>query len=100
MAGFKVVPVKALADGSLDLPDLKEKAQKHNDRLAAFMVCGPLLSLYDFVSHYQGYLSLHFWRLRGRHFGSMQDRSCQWWSGLPRRYSPFTLVLIRAYSYS
>lgn len=46
MAGFRVVPIKALADGSLDLPDLKEQAEKHKDRLAAFMVRGRLLSPY------------------------------------------------------
>lgn len=44
MAGLKVVPIKALSDGSLDLPDLKEKAQKHKDQLAAFMVRGHFLS--------------------------------------------------------
>ena len=38
MAGLKVVPVKSLADGSLDLEDLKAKAVKHKDNLAAFMV--------------------------------------------------------------
>ncbi|KAH8997352.1 glycine dehydrogenase [Lactarius akahatsu] len=38
MAGLKVVPVKSLQDGSLDLVDLKEKAEKHSDNLAAFMV--------------------------------------------------------------
>src|SRR5579863_6112994 len=38
MAGLKVVPVKSLADGSLDLVDLKEKAEKHKDNLAALMV--------------------------------------------------------------
>jgi glycine dehydrogenase len=43
MAGFKVVPIKALGDGSLDLPDLKEKAQKYKDQLAAFMVCDRLV---------------------------------------------------------
>nr|AAS46734.1 glycine dehydrogenase-like protein [Pleurotus djamor] len=41
MAGLKVVPVKALADGSLDLKDLKEKAEKHKDQLAAFMITYP-----------------------------------------------------------
>lgn len=39
MAGLKVVAVKTLADGSLDLVDLKMKAEKHKDNLAAFMVC-------------------------------------------------------------
>ncbi len=38
MAGMKVVPVKTLQDGSLDLEDLKAKAEKHKDQLAAFMV--------------------------------------------------------------
>jgi glycine dehydrogenase len=38
MAGLKVVPVKSLADGSLDLTDLNEKAKKHKDNLAALMV--------------------------------------------------------------
>ena len=38
MAGLKVVPVMSLQDGSLDLADLKEKAEKHKDNLAAFMV--------------------------------------------------------------
>jgi len=41
MVGYKVVPVKALADGSLDLVDLKEKAVKHKDNLASFMVTYP-----------------------------------------------------------
>jgi glycine dehydrogenase len=38
MAGMKVVPVKVLADGNLDLVDLKSKAEQHKDKLAAFMV--------------------------------------------------------------
>lgn len=41
MVGYKVVPIKALADGSLDLADLKEKAVKHKDQLASFMVTYP-----------------------------------------------------------
>lgn len=39
MAGLKVVSVQTLPDGSLDLVDLKAKAEKHRDRLAAIMVC-------------------------------------------------------------
>lgn len=35
---MKVVPVKNLANGNLDLEDLRAKAEKHKDRLAAFMV--------------------------------------------------------------
>ncbi len=38
MAGLKVVPCKTHADGNLDLEDLKTKAEKHKDQLAAFMV--------------------------------------------------------------
>ncbi|RDB28902.1 putative glycine dehydrogenase (decarboxylating), mitochondrial [Hypsizygus marmoreus] len=41
MAGLKVVPVKALQDGSLDLADLKAKAELHKDNLAAFMITYP-----------------------------------------------------------
>ncbi|KAL7419854.1 glycine decarboxylase subunit P [Cryptotrichosporon argae] len=41
MLGYKVVPIKALADGSLDLADLKAKAEQHRDNLAAFMVTYP-----------------------------------------------------------
>lgn len=42
MAGLKVVPIKALANGNLDLEDLKAKAEQHKDNLAAFMVCTSL----------------------------------------------------------
>lgn len=38
MAGLRVVPVKTHHDGNLDLEDLKAKAEKHKDNLAAFMV--------------------------------------------------------------
>ena len=41
MVGYKVVPIKALTDGSLDLQDLREKAEKHKDKLASFMVTYP-----------------------------------------------------------
>ncbi|KAH9932411.1 glycine dehydrogenase [Amylocystis lapponica] len=41
MAGLKVVPVKTHADGNLDLADLKDKAEKHKDQLAAFMITYP-----------------------------------------------------------
>ncbi|KAF8603976.1 glycine dehydrogenase [Ceratobasidium sp. AG-I] len=41
MAGMKVVPVKNLANGNLDLDDLRAKAEKHKDRLAAFMITYP-----------------------------------------------------------
>ncbi|KAG0242662.1 hypothetical protein BGW41_003765 [Actinomortierella wolfii] len=41
MAGMDVVPVKCLPNGNLDLKDLREKAAKHADKLAAFMVTYP-----------------------------------------------------------
>lgn len=41
MAGFTVIPVKCLNNGYLDMQDLKEKASKHADKLAAFMVTYP-----------------------------------------------------------
>lgn len=41
MCNFKVVPVKCLENGSLDLKDLEEKAIKHKDNLAAVMITYP-----------------------------------------------------------
>ncbi|KZO95996.1 glycine dehydrogenase [Calocera viscosa TUFC12733] len=41
MAGMKVVSVKVLANGNLDLVDLREKADKYKDSLAAFMITYP-----------------------------------------------------------
>jgi glycine dehydrogenase len=41
MAGMRVVAVKNGSDGNLDLDDLREKAEKHKDNLAAFMVTYP-----------------------------------------------------------
>ena len=38
MAGLKVVTVKCDETGYLDLVDLKEKAVKHKDHLAAVMI--------------------------------------------------------------
>lgn len=38
---MKVVGVKNLSDGSLDLEDLRSKAVKHKDNLAAFMITYP-----------------------------------------------------------
>jgi hypothetical protein len=63
MAGFKVVSINALDDGSLDLPHLKEMAQKHKNQLAAFMVRGLFLSSHSRVSHYTGHLPFDFRRL-------------------------------------
>ena len=41
MAGMKVVVVKADADGSVDLDDLRAKIEQHRDQLAAIMVTYP-----------------------------------------------------------
>jgi glycine dehydrogenase len=41
MAGMKVVIVKCNDNGNLDLVDLKEKAEKHRDSLAAIMITYP-----------------------------------------------------------
>ncbi|MCZ2329010.1 aminomethyl-transferring glycine dehydrogenase [Bartonella sp. F02] len=41
MAGMKVVVVKCLSDGDVDISDLKEKAQLHKDHLAALMITYP-----------------------------------------------------------
>lgn len=41
MAGMKVVGIKTLADGQLDLEDLRAKATQHKENLGAFMVTYP-----------------------------------------------------------
>ncbi|HXA09355.1 MAG TPA: aminomethyl-transferring glycine dehydrogenase [Chthoniobacterales bacterium] len=41
MAGFRVVPVKCLEDGDIDLTDLRAKADAHRQDLAALMVTYP-----------------------------------------------------------
>ncbi len=41
MAGMKVVVTKALENGNIDLDDLREKADKYKDNLAALMVTYP-----------------------------------------------------------
>lgn len=41
MAGMRVVAIKNKDDGTLDLDDLKAKAEKHSEDLAAFMVTYP-----------------------------------------------------------
>ncbi|HTJ46337.1 MAG TPA: aminomethyl-transferring glycine dehydrogenase [Kofleriaceae bacterium] len=41
MAGFRVVPVAANADGTVDLNDLRKKAAEHRDHLGAFMITYP-----------------------------------------------------------
>jgi glycine dehydrogenase len=41
MAGFKVVPVRCLEDGDIDLADLRAKAGAHSKDLAALMVTYP-----------------------------------------------------------
>ncbi|CAD1808601.1 glycine dehydrogenase [Candida parapsilosis] len=41
MCGLKVVPVKCLDNGSIDLKDLKEKAEKHAANLCSIMITYP-----------------------------------------------------------
>jgi len=41
MCGLKVVVVKSDSDGNIDIEDLKAKAEKHKDHLAALMVTYP-----------------------------------------------------------
>jgi len=41
MAGFRVVPVRCLDDGDIDLADLRAKADEHSKDLAALMVTYP-----------------------------------------------------------
>lgn len=41
MAGLKVVPVKCKDDGSIDLADLKLKAEKHKENLCSIMITYP-----------------------------------------------------------
>jgi glycine dehydrogenase len=41
MCGLKVVPVKCLANGSIDLEDLKLKAAKHAEQLCSIMITYP-----------------------------------------------------------
>ena len=77
MAGLKVVPIKTLADGSLDIVDLKEKAEKHKDNLAAFMVSiiidGSQVDVslipFCFIDH----VSFNLWCVRRWCSGSVQD---------------------------
>lgn len=41
MAGMKIVVTKATEEGNIDVEDLREKAEKHKDNLAAIMVTYP-----------------------------------------------------------
>jgi glycine dehydrogenase len=41
MAGFKVIPIKCLPNGNLDLEDLRKQAEKYSKNLAAIMVTYP-----------------------------------------------------------
>ncbi|ODQ49438.1 hypothetical protein PICMEDRAFT_14895 [Pichia membranifaciens NRRL Y-2026] len=41
MAGLKVIPIKCLSNGNLDLVDLRKQAEKYSDNLAAIMVTYP-----------------------------------------------------------
>lgn len=65
MAGLKVIPVKVHQDGNLDLQDLREKAEKHKDKLAAFMVRASILSTGVFYRDVLDHIPFHFRRVRG-----------------------------------
>lgn len=66
MAGFKVVPVKALSDGSLDLEDLSAKANMYQDNLAAFMVRRRKVSRErSMTTCIVDYVPVNFWSVRG-----------------------------------
>jgi glycine dehydrogenase len=41
MAGFQVIPVQCDAEGNIDIEDLKKRAERHSERLGAFMVTYP-----------------------------------------------------------
>lgn len=41
MCGLKVIPINCLSNGALDLKDLKEKAEKYKDEIAAVMITYP-----------------------------------------------------------
>jgi glycine dehydrogenase len=41
MAGMKVVSIKSRPDGAIDFDDLRAKAERHADTLAAIMVTYP-----------------------------------------------------------
>ncbi len=41
MAGMKVLPIKVDKKGAVDLKDLANKAEKHAETLAAFMITYP-----------------------------------------------------------
>ncbi|MEO0415585.1 MAG: aminomethyl-transferring glycine dehydrogenase, partial [Verrucomicrobiota bacterium] len=41
MAGMKVVPIRCDEDGNIDVDDIREKASKHADNLAALMITYP-----------------------------------------------------------
>lgn len=41
MSGMKVVPIKVHTNGTLDLEDLRAKADQYRDTLSAFMVTYP-----------------------------------------------------------
>ncbi len=63
MCGMKVVPVKCDESGNIDIADLKAKAEKHADELAALMVTYPsthgvfeegILEICETVHHFGG----------------------------------------------
>ena len=69
MAGMDVVPVGCDADGNVDLIDLRAKAEKFADRLAAIMITYP--STHGVFEEFNPIY--------------LRDRACKWRTGLSRR---------------
>jgi glycine dehydrogenase len=41
MVGYKVIPIKSMQNGDIDVPDFQQKAEKFSERLAACMITYP-----------------------------------------------------------
>lgn len=66
MAGLKVVPIKALANGNLDLEDLKAKAEQHKDNQQLSWFVHPYVSPHRTPNHHEiDYLPFYLRCLRG-----------------------------------
>ena len=59
MSGMKVVVVNSDENGNVDLDDLKAKALKHKDNLAALMITYPRYVSYSLTTSLEPHISLH-----------------------------------------
>ncbi|SNX86290.1 probable GCV2 - glycine decarboxylase P subunit [Melanopsichium pennsylvanicum] len=59
MAGMRVIPVKTKADGSIDLQDLRSKAELHKNELAATMITEPATTGCYFKDIQQAFQIVH-----------------------------------------